>query len=219
MRFSGIIFTTIHLQHDQQECLQDPHVVSPRHCSGNTHYGAVRCSVSLWGKSPVIHTRRAGPSSFGPDGIHVPRSARVASAGNTTGDSDRCRHGELRPGRQLRAVGDLCGTWPTAAQAAFDYAAGIWAEGYLNSSIPIVIQACWTDMGSPNILGHGGAVNLWYDSPPQSWAPVTNTFYPSALANALSGTDFDGPTTPEIAVAFNKTLSFGKSRAGSPAHE
>ena len=92
---------------------------------------------------------------------------------------------------------DACLDFPPAAQTAFNYAVGIWAD-YLDSSAPIVIEACWSDMGSGSILGHGGA-DLYYNF---SGAPLTNTFYPVALANQFYGSDING-STPEIAVAFN----------------
>ncbi|MDA8241246.1 MAG: PKD domain-containing protein [Nitrospiraceae bacterium] len=107
--------------------------------------------------------------------------------------------------------GDLCEAWPPAAQTAFSYAVGIW-EGYLNASGPIVVEACWTDMGSNFILGHGGTVWTDYNF---SSAPFANTLYPGALVNALSGSD-GAPSWPEIAVAFNKNFSWYFGTDGNP---
>ena len=152
---------------------------------------------------PTVSTFRVPPASR-PQGIR-PASTAVITVSYV-------------PAGSYGTWDDLCEDWPADAKTAFEYAAGIWA-GYLNSSVPIVVEACWTDMGSSYILGHGGAVNLWYDSPPQSWAPVTNTFYPAALANALSGTDIDesiGEPAPEIAVAFNKTFNWYFATDGHP---
>ncbi len=99
--------------------------------------------------------------------------------------------------------GDACLTFPSDAQTAFNYAVGIWAE-YLDSSAPIVIEACWSNMGSGSILGHGGAIGNFINF---AGAPLANTFYPAALANDMSGVDINdayyGSGTPEIAVTFN----------------
>jgi PKD repeat protein len=91
----------------------------------------------------------------------------------------------------------ICETWPQDAQTAFSYAAGIWG-GYLNSPSPIVIKACWTDMGSSFILGYGGAANM---------PVISGTAYPQALANILYTYDTNG-ASPEIAAAFNKTFNW-----------
>ncbi len=93
--------------------------------------------------------------------------------------------------------GDACLTFPSDAQTAFNYAVGIW-EGYLNISTPIVIEACWTDMGSGSILGYSGG-SIYYNF---GGAPLANTFYPVALANQFHGSDLNGSTV-EIAAAFN----------------
>jgi uncharacterized repeat protein (TIGR01451 family) len=90
----------------------------------------------------------------------------------------------ITPGTQ-NALGDACLAWPAGAQTAFNYAAGIWAS-LLNSSVPIEINACWTNL-APNILGH---------SAPESYhrgasGMVGNTWYSAALANALSSSDLN----------------------------
>ena len=84
------------------------------------------------------------------------------------------------------ALGDGCQSWPTAARTAFSYAAGIWAT-QLSSPVPIVINACWTSLSS-GVLGHSAVTSLHRDF---SGAPVANTWYGVALANALSGTDLN----------------------------
>ncbi len=38
--------------------------------------------------------------------------------------------------------GDTCVAWPAEARTAFDFAAGVWAT-YLQSAVPITINACW----------------------------------------------------------------------------
>jgi len=116
------------------------------------------------------------------------------------------------PGGGTGTWGDACEAWTPGAQAAFDYAAGIWAT-QVASSVPIVIEACWTNMGSSSILGHGGYVRSRINF---TGATVANTWYPIALANALYGSDLE-PAYPDIAVAFNKTFSWYLGTAGTPA--
>ncbi len=84
--------------------------------------------------------------------------------------------------------------WPGEAQNAFNYAVGIWAS-LLNSTQTIEIDACWrSDLGS-GVLGSAGPTVSYRNFP---GVPVTNTWYPIALANALSGSDRNGATAEII---------------------
>jgi len=102
----------------------------------------------------------------------------------------------LAPGT-TNALGDTCYAWPAGSQSAFNYAASIWGS-LLNSSVPIKIDACWASL-DPGVLGHSAADSLYRDF---SGAPVANTWYAVALANALSGTDRNG-TTAEMHIAYS----------------
>ncbi len=51
--------------------------------------------------------------------------------------------------------GETCITFPEEAKAAFNAAAAIWGN-LLNSSVPITISACWSNLGSRSILGYSG---------------------------------------------------------------
>jgi uncharacterized repeat protein (TIGR01451 family) len=78
-------------------------------------------------------------------------------------------------------------TWPDNAKTAFSYAASIWAS-LINSSVPVEVNACWrSDLGS-GVLGSAGPVTYYRNF---SGAPFSNTWYPTALANALSNTDLN----------------------------
>lgn len=107
--------------------------------------------------------------------------------------------------------GDPALDWPDAASNAVLYAVAIWAA-YLNSPVPVKLEACWTGSLGPGILGHSGAVNYFRDF---AGAPVANTWYPVALANALSGSDLD-PTRDDFAMAFSSTFSWYYSTDGHP---
>ncbi len=144
---------------------------------------------------PMLSTFRIAPKKH-PD---LPRPAAITVRIN------------YMPNGSTGTWGDPCESWPVDAQAAFGYAAGIWA-GYLNSAIPIDIEACWTSMPNPSVLGHGGPVGYW---------AVDGALYPSALANSLTGEELNdnyyGRTNyPEIAVAFNKNFSWYFGTDGSP---
>ena len=84
---------------------------------------------------------------------------------------------------------------------AFQHAANLWGAT-LNSGPTITVRATWEDLtcdASSGVLGSAGSFGIWRNFP---GAPVSNTWYSSALANSLSGSDLD-PTNPEIRARFN----------------
>ncbi|MEL6444701.1 MAG: T9SS type A sorting domain-containing protein [Bacteroidota bacterium] len=92
-----------------------------------------------------------------------------------------------------------CASWPTDAQTAFQYAADVWG-GLINSPEDITVKACWTTSLSSGTLGAAGARSYYRNF---TNAPYTNTWYPVALANALSETDRNGAGSEEIYAVFN----------------
>lgn len=72
----------------------------------------------------------------------------------------------------------------TQAQDAFQFAVDIWAS-LINSSVPILINANYTNLGG-GVLGSAGATDYYRNF---SGAPLSNTFYPAALASSLNGSD------------------------------
>ncbi len=107
----------------------------------------------------------------------------------------------LNAGEQ-NAYGDVCVGWPAQAKAAFTAAATIWGA-LLNSSVPIKINACWANMGTSGILGHGGAADFYQNF---QNAPRANTYYPVATANALARTDLNGGDE-DIIIAYNNQFT------------
>ena len=105
------------------------------------------------------------------------------------------------PAGQQDFFGEDCLTWPTEAQTAFTYAADIWGT-LIHSPVPIVIHACWTDMGA-SYLGYGGADDYYLNF---TGAPKPNTWYPSALANALAGSDLSA-SRPDMHLGYNKAMA------------
>ncbi len=93
------------------------------------------------------------------------------------------------------------GTWDSQAQAAFQYAVDIW-ETQLTSSIPITVDAEWTALPS-GVLGSAGATSLYRNF---SGAPMSDTWYPVALAEKLANSDLNGGVA-EIHAQFNSAFS------------
>lgn len=77
--------------------------------------------------------------------------------------------------------------FPLWAKRDFQAAADVWAANFA-SSVPITIDASWVQIGASNVLGSArpGSYFTGFDG-----APDPTLWYPSALANALSGKDLD----------------------------
>jgi hypothetical protein len=98
-----------------------------------------------------------------------------------------------------------CATPPAQALAAFETATGIWGS-LISSPVPIEVSACWTSTppcagiacGEPSAHLRNFSQALFID-----------TYYPIALANALSGDDL-APMSEDIDVWFdaNQAWSF-----------
>lgn len=87
---------------------------------------------------------------------------------------------------------------------AFQFAANVWGAT-LNSSPTIVVRATWeplTCTSTTAALGAAGTIEVWRDFPGSLFP---NTWYGSALANALSGGDLNSGSA-EIRARFNINL-------------
>jgi hypothetical protein len=93
---------------------------------------------------------------------------------------------------------EYCQPWPAEARAAFLYAAEQWIR-HIHSSVPIEIDACWSQLEEEGILGYSAQRDSFANFPQ---APVQNVWYPVALANALQGTDLD-PSKSDMYVVMN----------------
>jgi hypothetical protein len=87
-----------------------------------------------------------------------------------------------------------------AAKVAFQAAVDIWAS-QISSPVPIVVKADWASLGS-GVLGTAGSNFVYINTP----GATPNTFYHSALADKLAGTDVD-PGIPDIVATFNKDFA------------
>jgi hypothetical protein len=88
---------------------------------------------------------------------------------------------------------------------AFQFAANVWGAT-LNSNVTITIRASWsstlTCSSSSAVLGQAGPNSIFRNFPN---APLANTWYAAALANALAGNDLNS-SSPEITAEFNARL-------------
>ncbi|MFH0994522.1 MAG: hypothetical protein V1844_03375 [Pseudomonadota bacterium] len=99
--------------------------------------------------------------------------------------------------------GASCSTFPEEAKAAFNAAAGIWGN-LLQSSVPITINACWSNLGATTTLGYSGGGPLHRNF---SGAPQTNTWYGGSLANALAGSDLS-TSSYDMNITYNSNFSW-----------
>jgi hypothetical protein len=89
----------------------------------------------------------------------------------------------------------------------FTTAANQWGR-LLSSNVEIRVQARMipqTCSGTSAVLGSAGPIGAFSNFPN---APRAGTFYPSALANALAGSDLD-PTADDITTNFNVSIDTG----------
>jgi hypothetical protein len=89
-------------------------------------------------------------------------------------------------------------------QQVFQHAATIWGQA-LVGEIPVIVQANFNSMfcdASSAVLGGAGPINL---AAQFTNAPLANTWYHIALANALAGEDID-PANGDISATFNSDI-------------
>ena len=86
--------------------------------------------------------------------IPPPQQFRAASAASAATAAFSINY--LSAGTTDRA-GATCLAWPPSAQTAFSYAASVWAT-MITSAVPIRIDACWANLGSPDVLGYSGSL-------------------------------------------------------------
>lgn len=87
---------------------------------------------------------------------------------------------------------------------AFQFAANIWGAT-ITSGPTITVRATWAALDctfNSAVLGSAGSTNLHRNF---LNAPFADTWYPTALANALSGNDLNG-STAEISARFNLNI-------------
>ncbi|HEX4955195.1 MAG TPA: hypothetical protein VF017_17535 [Thermoanaerobaculia bacterium] len=101
--------------------------------------------------------------------------------------------------------GNTAGTLGAARWEALSFALSLWAES-LASPVPIRVGVRFEPLGGTAeeaVLGIGGPQSLRRDF---AGAPQAGTWYPSALADKLSGQDLDGPDVLDARLTFNRDV-------------
>jgi hypothetical protein len=70
--------------------------------------------------------------------------------------------------------------------------------------VPIYIQANWRSQGQ-NILGSAGPARYYTDF---KNIPHENRYYPSVVAEKITGKEITGSTSPDIVATFNKDMDW-----------
>ncbi|MGV8026762.1 MAG: hypothetical protein AB2L18_09415 [Anaerolineaceae bacterium] len=144
-------------------------------------------------------------------GVKIPQDSAVAaaiadpSAASATFSITYAAAGATDP------WGAVCQTFPSGAKTAFNAAAAIWANT-IQSSVPITIFACWSNLGSSSILGYSGGQPLHRDF---SGAPQANTWYQGALANSLYGSDLASSSYDDY-ITYNSNFTWYYGTDGNP---
>ena len=100
--------------------------------------------------------------------------------------------------------GGMFSAWPAAAKTAFNYAAAQWSA-LLDGSVTIDIHACWQFNLPAGVLG--GASHDWVHASDFSNEPIGSSWYPSALADQLHGSNTNG-TNYDIDATFSSTFNW-----------
>jgi len=144
-------------------------------------------------------------------GVRVPQSPEVAAAIQDSSNASATFSITFASAGQEDLWGATCQTFPEAAKTAFSAAAAIWANT-IRSSVPITIFACWSDLGSPYVLGYSGGQPLRRNF---SGAPLPNVWYEGSLANALHGSDLD-PSSYDDYITYNSGFTWYFGTDGQP---
>ena len=134
--------------------------------------------------------------------VGVPPVAHAATLVVDNGDGPNVGFNDPTP---VAPVGGNTGTTLGAQRLiAFQRAADIWG-GRISSPVTIRILANFSPLtcsATSAVLGSAGPVSVFRDF---SGAPVASTWFPVALANALSGSDLD-PANDDISATFNSSI-------------
>jgi len=107
--------------------------------------------------------------------------------------------------------------FPEQVKTSFEYAVAIW-EKYLISTQTIRIKATWSKTLTNTVLAETGATRVYRNSSIIPNLPYANVWYPTPLAEALSGKDLNSSDF-EMTVSLNANINwyFGtdaKTQAG-----
>jgi hypothetical protein len=168
------------------EYLGPKHLEPQLSSDGNTLYNAIPAVVLRVDPNPPPDQERV-PARF--DMLTLPETATATFSITYV------------PNGGTDLLGETCATFPEEAKAAFNAAAALWGN-LLQSSVPIAINACWSNLGSSSILGYSGGGEVYKNF---TGAPLQNTWYSESLANALHGSDL-GPNKFDMHITYNSNF-------------
>ncbi len=105
---------------------------------------------------------------------------------------------------------DTCTPSPDDAKTSFEPAVSVWSTRVI-SSVPITIDACWATNLPTGVLGHAGSLSEYQNF---TNAPLPNTFYKVALANALAGSKLNVGQS-DMYIAYSSTFDWYYSADGN----
>ncbi|MEO7066132.1 MAG: PA domain-containing protein [Rhodanobacter sp.] len=94
------------------------------------------------------------------------------------------------------------------AQIVFQFAADIWGA-VLQSQVPVTVSASFAKLdcdATSGVLGSAGTINIYAFNAPVPTGALANTWYHSALADALNGSEMGVAGAADIRARFNGAL-------------
>ena len=94
------------------------------------------------------------------------------------------------------------------AQIVFKFAADIWGA-VLQSQVPVTVSASFAKLdcdATSGVLGSAGTINIYAFNAPVPNGALANTWYHSALADALNGSEMGTAGAADIRARFNGAL-------------
>lgn len=139
--------------------------------------------------------------------------------GITCGTRDTVVAYQAAPFSYLNGTADLGTTFtlrfsdsvPPVAEASMTFAANIWGSA-LRSEVPVVVDVDWQDRMDERLLASAGPATLF-----RGFAGAEpNTWYPVALAEAITGQELNDTEDADINVVANSTANWYFGTDGEP---
>jgi hypothetical protein len=152
-------------------------------------------------RSVTVETIDPNPAM---QGIRVPQDEEVRNAiSGATPPVSTILFDYYVPGARYEYPEVECEAVPEAVKTSLLAAAAVWST-IVQSLVPINITACWGDAQSDTILSYGYSTKT--NLRDFADAPLTNTWYPSVLADALHGSDLNTPGEADIELLVNSGI-------------
>jgi hypothetical protein len=160
------------------------------------------------GNSPDTVRNTAGSAPPGTNYLPAVRAGQTSAAGISTVSQPAL---DSTSGATFSIDWSACGAPPTDAVTALVYAANIWGT-LISSPVPIQVSACWTATLPCDGIACGDTVTYAGNF---NHAPLVDTYYPIALANAVAGSDL-APYDKDINLWFDSSKTWSFATSGPP---